>query len=114
MQPVIRHDASVTATHEAAMTKRCPSRDDVGHGPVVRAVQHGVMKTADADNFEVDDFPLAHRALRIACVTETYPPEVNGVATTVARLVEGLRERDHEVQLVRPRQDRRDNDRGDE
>ena len=30
------------------------------------------------------------KALRIACVTETYPPEVNGVAMTVARVVEGL------------------------
>jgi glycosyltransferase involved in cell wall biosynthesis len=46
----------------------------------------------------------ADRALRIACVTETYPPEVNGVAMTVARIVEGLRERGHDVQLLRPRQ----------
>ena len=46
----------------------------------------------------------AERALRIACVTETYPPEVNGVAMTVARIVEGLRARGHDVQLLRPRQ----------
>ena len=44
------------------------------------------------------------RPLRIACVTETYPPEVNGVAMTVARLVQGLRARQHTVQVVRPRQ----------
>lgn len=44
--------------------------------------------------------------LRIAMVTETYPPEVNGVARTLGRFVEGLRKRDHSVQLVRPRQDR--------
>jgi glycosyltransferase involved in cell wall biosynthesis len=44
------------------------------------------------------------RTLRIACVTETYPPEVNGVAVTVARLVEGLHARGHDLQLVRPRQ----------
>ena len=44
------------------------------------------------------------RPLRIACVTETYPPEVNGVAMTIARLVQSLRERDHTVQVVRPRQ----------
>ena len=44
------------------------------------------------------------RPLRIACVTETYPPEVNGVAMTVARLVQGLRARHHAVQVVRPRQ----------
>ena len=46
----------------------------------------------------------ARRPLRVAIVTETYPPEVNGVAATVARVVGGLRERGHELQLVRPRQ----------
>lgn len=46
----------------------------------------------------------ARRRLRLAVVTETYPPEVNGVAVTLARVVAGLRERGHEVQLVRPRQ----------
>jgi glycosyltransferase involved in cell wall biosynthesis len=48
--------------------------------------------------------PAPERALRIACVTETFPPEVNGVAMTVARIVQGLRARRHGVQLVRPRQ----------
>ena len=42
--------------------------------------------------------------LRVALVTETWPPEVNGVAMTVSRLVEGLRQRGHHVQVVRPRQ----------
>jgi glycosyltransferase involved in cell wall biosynthesis len=42
--------------------------------------------------------------LRIALVTETWPPEINGVAATVSRVVDGLRERRHHVQLVRPRQ----------
>jgi glycosyltransferase involved in cell wall biosynthesis len=37
-------------------------------------------------------------------VTETYPPEINGVATTLAHLVSGLRARGHRVSLVRPRQ----------
>jgi glycosyltransferase involved in cell wall biosynthesis len=40
----------------------------------------------------------------VAVVTETYPPEINGVAGTVARLVEGLLARGHKVHLVRPRQ----------
>lgn len=44
------------------------------------------------------------RKLRIAFVTETYPPEVNGVSMTVARVVEGMRSRQHRVQLVRLRQ----------
>ncbi|MFH1498421.1 MAG: glycosyltransferase family 1 protein [Verrucomicrobiota bacterium] len=42
--------------------------------------------------------------MRIALVTETYPPEVNGVAMTLSRLVGGLRARGHEVEVVRPRQ----------
>jgi glycosyltransferase involved in cell wall biosynthesis len=45
-----------------------------------------------------------HRLLRIALVTETYPPEVNGVALSVARLARGLVDRQHSLQLVRPRQ----------
>jgi glycosyltransferase involved in cell wall biosynthesis len=46
--------------------------------------------------------------MRIAMVTETYPPEVNGVARTLATLVEGLRRRGHSLQLVRPRQNGHD------
>lgn len=37
-------------------------------------------------------------------VSETYPPEVNGVARTVAIVADGLRARGHEIGLVRPRQ----------
>jgi len=46
--------------------------------------------------------------LRIAVVTETYPPEVNGVARTMQMIVDGLRRRRHSVELVRPRQHRAD------
>lgn len=42
--------------------------------------------------------------MRLALVTETYPPEVNGVAMTLSRLVGGLRARGHAVEVVRPRQ----------
>ncbi|MGH8030939.1 MAG: glycosyltransferase family 4 protein, partial [Luteimonas sp.] len=42
--------------------------------------------------------------MRFAIVTETYPPEVNGVALTVNGLECGLRAHGHEVSLVRPRQ----------
>ena len=42
----------------------------------------------------------------ICVVTETYPPEVNGVALTLARLLNGLRKRGHTVSLVRPRHKR--------
>jgi glycosyltransferase involved in cell wall biosynthesis len=46
----------------------------------------------------------SHRRLRIGIVTETYPPEINGVALTVARWIDGLRQRGHHLQLVRARQ----------
>ncbi|HEY0856526.1 MAG TPA: glycosyltransferase family 1 protein [Albitalea sp.] len=42
--------------------------------------------------------------MRIAFVTETYPPELNGVSLTVERMVRHLRERGHQVELIRPRQ----------
>jgi len=50
------------------------------------------------------NFPAARRKLRVAMVTETYPPEINGAAMTVSRIAEGLQGRGHTVQLVRPRQ----------
>lgn len=42
--------------------------------------------------------------MRIGIVTETYPPEVNGVALTVHSLVEGMSTRGHDIDLIRPRQ----------
>ncbi len=50
---------------------------------------------------------MANLALRIAVVTETYPPEINGVAMTISRMVEGLRQR-HVIELIRPRQGKTD------
>lgn len=43
--------------------------------------------------------------MRFALVTETYPPEVNGVALTVHALETGLRRLGHEITLIRPQQD---------
>jgi glycosyltransferase involved in cell wall biosynthesis len=40
----------------------------------------------------------------VCIVTETYPPEINGVALTLAHLVRGLRLQGHVVSVVRPRQ----------
>lgn len=51
-------------------------------------------------------------SLEIAFVTETFPPEVNGVAMTVGRLVHGMRELGHRVSIVRPSQGK--SDRGSE
>lgn len=46
--------------------------------------------------------------LHVAIVTETYPPEVNGVAMTLGRMVQGLLARGHRVSLTRPRQQAQD------
>ena len=46
----------------------------------------------------------APRQLRIAIVTETYRPEVNGVAMTLGRLIDDLLARGHTVQLFRTSQ----------
>ncbi|MBT8768104.1 glycosyltransferase family 1 protein [Pseudomonas sp. DB1] len=42
--------------------------------------------------------------LRIALISETFLPEVNGVANTLGRLYDGLRAHGHRLQVVRPRQ----------
>lgn len=42
--------------------------------------------------------------MKIALVTETFPPEVNGVAMTLHRLVSGIARRGHQIEVVRPRQ----------
>ena len=41
--------------------------------------------------------------MRVSLVSETYPPEINGVALTVRDLAHGLAARGHSVQVVRPR-----------
>ena len=40
--------------------------------------------------------------MRIAIVTETWPPEVNGVALTVQSLAHGLQRNGHVVEVIRP------------
>jgi hypothetical protein len=42
--------------------------------------------------------------LHICFVTETYAPEINGVALTLARLVKGLAGRGSKISIVRPYQ----------
>jgi glycosyltransferase involved in cell wall biosynthesis len=61
----------------------------------------------------LEDYPASRPSLRIAVVTETWPPEVNGVAVTLAKLVQGLSHRNHDVQLIRPRQAKSDSNLGD-
>jgi glycosyltransferase involved in cell wall biosynthesis len=50
--------------------------------------------------------------MRVAIVTETYLPEINGVALTVAALAHGLGAAGHSVQVIRPRQPQSQPDRG--
>jgi glycosyltransferase involved in cell wall biosynthesis len=59
-----------------------------------------------AQEIIVESFASPQTPLRIALVTETFPPEVNGVAMTLGNLVNGLLQRGHTVQIVRPRQAR--------
>ncbi len=54
--------------------------------------------------FVFQELPATSWSLRVAVVTETYPPEVNGVAMTLACIVDGLQQRNHRIQLIRPRQ----------
>src|SRR5262245_1815147 len=56
---------------------------------------------SEADELLVERLPRARRVLRVAMVTESYPPDVADLSLASARLVEGLRGREHEIQLVR-------------
>ncbi len=54
---------------------------------------------------------MSQSPLHIALISETFPPEINGVANTLGRLCAGLRERGHRLQLIRPRQNADDGQR---
>lgn len=56
-----------------------------------------------ASHIDVDLLSPDRKSLRIAVVTETYPPDINGVARTLASTVQGLRNRGHSIQVIRPR-----------
>lgn len=62
------------------------------------------MRDMDGADIVLQHYPAAVRKMRVAMVTETYPPEINGVAMTMGRIVSGLQARGHTVQLIRPRQ----------
>jgi glycosyltransferase involved in cell wall biosynthesis len=63
-----------------------------------------VPTATDDPELEVTTWAPQQPSLRVAVVTETWPPEVNGVAATISRVVHGLHDRGHQIQLVRPRQ----------
>ena len=62
-----------------------------------------LLNMNDASPIDVDLLSPDRKCLRVAVVTETYPPEINGVARTLSKTVEGLRCRGHTIQVIRPR-----------
>ncbi|WP_137920365.1 glycosyltransferase family 1 protein [Hydrogenophaga sp. 2FB] len=66
------------------------------------------MTTMHSDQIVVEEYPASSPSLRLSVVSETWPPEINGVSLTLSRLVQGLCARNHQVQLIRPRQTRVD------
>ncbi len=49
---------------------------------------------------------LLRPRLKIAIVTETWPPEINGVALSLQQLCQGLHANGHSILLIRPEQNR--------
>ena len=47
---------------------------------------------------------LIRPSLKIAIVTDTWPPEINGVAHSLLQLCKGLQQRGHSIFLIRPEQ----------
>lgn len=66
------------------------------------------MNAMTSEQILVEEYPASKPSLRLSVVTETWPPEINGVSLTLSRLVQGLCARNHPVQLIRPRQTRVD------
>lgn len=66
------------------------------------------MESSLSTPITVEHFEPEQRFLRVAVVTETWPPEVNGVAMTLSKLIHHLGKRHHTIQLIRPRQDKND------
>ena len=61
-------------------------------------------RPAQKAHLHIEQFNGNFGPMRIAVVTETYPPEVNGVAITLAKMIDGLRARHHGLHLIRPTQ----------
>ena len=70
--------------------------------------QHANMNASSQTRLLVENFVPQDQKMRLAVVTETWPPEVNGVAMTLSRLIQQLAGRGHTIQLIRPKQDSAD------
>lgn len=62
------------------------------------------MNLQDTPLLDISSFPPQRLNLRVAMVTETYPPEINGVSLTIEKLARGMQDRNHDIQVIRPRQ----------
>jgi glycosyltransferase involved in cell wall biosynthesis len=71
---------------------------------MARKEQVEMPPTMAAAEPKSEEGPAPARPMLVCVVTETYPPDVNGCAMTMGRLVDGLLALGHRVQLVRPRQ----------
>lgn len=80
------------------------SRQDYRHQFVSWKSDDVVMNSEITTGLQIHHMERFGRRLRIAMVTETYPPEVNGVSLTLSQLVDHLIDRQHSIQLVRLRQ----------
>ena len=67
-------------------------------------IGHIFLDATIMDSIGIEQLAAPKKSLRLAIVTETYPPEVNGVALSLSRFVEGLCALNHDIQLIRPRQ----------
>ena len=54
-------------------------------------------------HLHIERLGQVHPSLKIAVVTETYPPDINGVAMTLSRIVNGLVKNGHDILLIRPK-----------
>lgn len=62
------------------------------------------MTIETRDPIASDNIQPPPAGCHIAVVSETFPPEVNGVANTLRHLCAGLAARGHQVSVIRPRQ----------
>ena len=62
----------------------------------------------DDANLLLNHYLPQQRQMRLAVITETYPPEINGVAMTTGRLVSAMQQLGHWIELIRPRQHAKD------
>lgn len=74
-----------------------------GHAPLAAHGRHlGCLRGLRDPNLDLE--AAAPTTVHIAYITETFSPEINGVALTAERAVRHLRQAGHSLWLVRPRQ----------